>query len=177
MAAKWGFVPDFARLDIIYNYGGIYLDTDVELLKPLDALLHCDMYCGFESNSRINLGAGFGAVKGHPLVKKMADFYASLNFINADGSLNLTASPVYQTASLKDFGFEINNKYQVKDGVVLYPSEVFSPRDFYNAFNRVTDRTFSVHNFNASWKESGEKLRAESAGRELREILMRSSRL
>ena len=70
-AKKWGFVPDYARLDIIYNYGGIYLDTDVELLKSLDEILDCEGFFGFESENLVNLGLGFGAVKGNEIIRDM----------------------------------------------------------------------------------------------------------
>ncbi len=61
---KWGFVPDYARFDIIYNEGGIYMDTDVEILKPLDNLLSLHGFMGFEEGNYINGGIGFGAEKG-----------------------------------------------------------------------------------------------------------------
>ncbi|MCL1867213.1 MAG: hypothetical protein FWF82_07380, partial [Oscillospiraceae bacterium] len=157
---KWGFVPDCVRLDIIYNHGGVYLDTDVELLKPLDALLYSDMFCGFETNHSVNLGLGFGAVKRHPLVKQMSDVYESLNFVNADGSLNLTASPVYQTKSLKDFGFDINNRFQNIDGCVLYPTEVLCPVYITDS---VTDKSHSIHRYDTSWIDGGKRNQRDSA--------------
>ena len=109
---KWGFVPDYARLDVIYTYGGIYLDTDVEVIRPLDELLKCDMFCGFESSYNVNFGQGFGAVKQHPIIKKMLELYDELEFKNLDGTLNLIPSPVYQTRSLCELGLRKNGKVQ-----------------------------------------------------------------
>ncbi len=74
-AKKWAFVTDYARLDIIYKHGGIYLDTDVELLKPLDELLKYKGFFGFEEMGMVNTGVGFGAEKGNLLVKQMRDDY------------------------------------------------------------------------------------------------------
>ncbi|UOX68338.1 glycosyltransferase [Enterocloster bolteae] len=65
-----GFVSDYARLDVIYNYGGFYLDTDVELIKTLDGLRGNSMYCGFENNHFVSFGIGYGAIRGHRIIKK-----------------------------------------------------------------------------------------------------------
>ena len=86
-AKKWGFVPDYARLDILYNEGGIYLDTDVELIKGLDDLLDNKAYMGFEDKERISPGLGIGAEKHNPTKKKiMDDIYEDRRFKKADGS-------------------------------------------------------------------------------------------
>ncbi|MCH1948747.1 hypothetical protein MCJ35_05995 [Enterocloster sp. OA13] len=150
-AQKWGFVPDFARLDIIYNHGGIYLDTDVELIKSLDVLRKNEMYCGFEDNHYVNLGLGFGAVKGHGLIKRMLDMYDDLIFDIRCG--NPTASPVYQTQVLSEEGIQINNTFQRMENVTVYPSEVLSPIGFRRIGSGVTRNTVSIHHYDASWVE------------------------
>ena len=71
---KWGFVPDYARLDIIYNEGGIYLDTDVELITNPDRLLNDSMFCGFNGYGMIALGLGFGAEKGNELIRELRNY-------------------------------------------------------------------------------------------------------
>lgn len=116
---KYGFVPDYARLDIIHQHGGIYLDTDVELIRSLDELLPYECYCGFEDKHYIALGLGFGAAKGNPLIQKMMETYENLDFVK-DGVLNLTASPVYQTKIMQDEGFLLNGEYQEKTGLPYY---------------------------------------------------------
>ena len=78
---KFAFLTDYVRLDIIYNEGGIYLDTDVELLKNLDNLLDCDGYIGMEQIGTVNTGQGFGAIKGHPFIKENKEYYENNNFI------------------------------------------------------------------------------------------------
>lgn len=164
-AKKWGFVPDYARLDIIYNHGGIYLDTDVELIRSLDGLLHNSMFCGFESGPVVNLGSAFGAVKGHEGIKKLMEPYEKAVFINEDGSLNLTPSPAYQTASMKELGFKIDGTYQIINDIALYPSEVFSPINYFKISNAFSKNTFSIHHYAATWfdqkmKETREKMEA-----------------
>jgi len=120
---KWGFVPDYARLDIIYKYGGIYLDTDVELIKGLDELLYQPGFAGFESEKNVALGLGFGAVAGLREIKEMRDMYNSLHFIKEDGGLNLTPSPHYQTAFLKKMGLKENGEYQRVGDFTIYPEK------------------------------------------------------
>ena len=95
-AKKWGFVPDYARLDIIYEYGGIYLDTDVEMLRSPDELLGQDGFMGFENTGDgeyfVNCGHGFGAVPHHEVIRKARDLYNVLSFLNEDGTPNLFTS-------------------------------------------------------------------------------------
>lgn len=153
-AKKWGFVPDFARLDIIYRYGGIYLDTDVELLKNIDRLLDDDFFCGFELNSKgatAALGLGFGAVKEHPLVRKLMSTYDTLHFIGQDGSLNLTPSPNYTSQTLVSCGFVLEDVTQRIGRDVVYASEVLSPLFFPTGEIVMTENTLSIHHYDASW--------------------------
>lgn len=153
---KWGFVPDYARLDIIYNEGGIYLDTDVELLAPLDRLLRDKMFCGFSCNFQISTGGGFGAIKGHFLIKELRDYYDNLSFYNTDGSMNLKTCYIYQHPVFLKHGFTLENSFQKKDEIVLYPSEVLSP-DMGLISSAYSDNTISIHHFDYSWATEKEK--------------------
>ena len=161
-AKKWGFVPDYARLDILYQYGGIYLDTDVELVKCLDDLLECKFYAGFESEKVIALGLGFGAEAGHPLLKEMMDDYDNYSFINEDGNLNLLPSPVIQTDLLLKKGliFDTGNIQCLNNETTIYPVRYFAPKN--GCFNRyiLTPDTYSIHRYAASWMTAGGRFRA-----------------
>lgn len=148
---KWAFVSDYARLDIIHEYGGIYLDTDVELLKNLDELLNDDMYCGFEQNNYINFGLGFGAVKGHRILKELLKVYDSMRFIQSDGSLNQTACAVYQLEALIRNGMKMENTYQRLKDVTVYPSECFAPIGLMGDGNYITEHTYSIHHYSSTW--------------------------
>lgn len=152
---KWGFVPDYARLDIIYNEGGIYLDTDVELLTPLDKVLNNEMFCGFQCNYQVNLGSGFGAVKHNDLIKELRDYYDNFSFIQDDGKMNLTTCYEYQHGILEKFGFSLENKYQDIKGHVVYPSEVLAPT--IGIKEHITDKTLSIHHLEYSWASEKEK--------------------
>lgn len=153
----WGFVPDVARLQIIYNHGGIYLDTDVELIKSLDPLLKNEAFIGFENQKMVNLGLGFGAEKGNIVIKKLLDDYNNLHFINDDGSLNRVASPAIQTKSLKELGLKSNGQKQVIKGLTVYPSEFFTGIDFNTGLSTKTEKTFSIHHYDGSWLSPEEK--------------------
>lgn len=155
---KWGFVSDCARLHIIYREGGIYLDTDVELLRSLDDLLCDEMFCHADSNTSINFGVGFGAVKGHELIKQLRDFYDNKEFINDDGSMDLRPCYMYQNPVLMKNGFVIKNGYQRNGKCVLYPSEVAAPTGLRGMENNFSDKTISVHHSELSWISEEERI-------------------
>lgn len=101
-AKKWAFVSDVARLWLVYTYGGIYMDTDVELLNNIDDLLEYKLFMSFESERGINTGLGFGAEKNNQLVKQILEDYKDKQFKLDDGKLNLTACPNYNTQVIVD---------------------------------------------------------------------------
>ena len=151
-AKKWGFVPDFARLDIIYQHGGIYLDTDVEIIKPFDSLLNSKGFAGFESPDYVNLGQGFAAEPGNMVIKKLLESYDELKFKNDDGSLNLVASPELNTGTLKEIGLIANGEKQtLEDCFTIYPSDCFCPKSINDGIIRKTKNTFSIHHFDSTW--------------------------
>lgn len=154
---KWGFVPDIARLDIIYKYGGIYLDTDVELVQNLDELLWQKGFAGFESKDYVNLGLGFGAIKRLPIIKEMLKQYEQIEFINEDGSLNLIASPIWQTDLLKKKGLITNGEYQIVDDLTIFPEKVLSAKNVYSRRIRLLPYTKSIHHYEGSWLDRESK--------------------
>lgn len=170
---KWAFVSDFARLDIIYQYGGIYLDTDVELIQNLDPLRYDDFFCGFEQNNYVNFGLGFGAVKGHPVLKNLLSKYKSMNFELPNGELNLTACAIYQSEEMVDQGFKIKNEYQFRNGMSLYPSEVFAPYDLLGLNDFVTQNTFSIHHYSSTWWDKKAEMSMEYLKTKLCEYIKR----
>ena len=149
---KWGFVPDYARLDIVNQYGGIYLDTDVEMLKPWDNLLNHKFFCGYESEKRIALGLGFGGVKNNKILIEMLKQYDKLSFYNENGSLNLVASPVYQTEIMKKYGLKCDGSFQESEDFVVYPAKYFAPINSFGIGNP-SDFSYSIHQYAASWCE------------------------
>lgn len=151
-AKKWGFVPDYARLDIIYNHGGIYLDTDVETVKSFDSLLDFTGFAGYETVEYVALGLGFGAEKNSPIIKEMMKTYEERHFLLDNGEYDMTPSPSLDTSSLKSQGFAIDGKYSVNDGFVLLPTDYLCPINFFtDNVLRKTDNTISIHHYAASW--------------------------
>ena len=172
---KWSFVSDYARLDVIYQYGGIYLDTDVELVKSLDDFLKYDMFCGFEGRDdlmdkygityeeSVNFGLGYGAIKRHPILESMLDYYEELSFYNEDGTLNFLACPAYQTEVLRQYGLTPNREFQQIQGCTVFPAEVFSPKSYLTGKIVQTPNTVSIHHFKVSWtSEADQKALKES---------------
>ena len=147
----WGFVPDYARLDIIYNEGGIYLDTDVELLKNLDELLKYDAFLGFQDNEHVSPGLGFGAVEHHEGIKKMRDIYIDKSFIDKKGKVDLLPSPSIITESLVKHGLIKNGQEQKIMGINILPTEVLCPKSVFTGDIIVTDKTISIHHFDGTW--------------------------
>jgi len=150
-AGKMGFVPDYARLDIVYNEGGIYLDCDLELLNGLDCMLHTGMFCGFTCYGMLNLGLGFGAVKGHRIIKELMDEYNDARFVREDGTLDLTACTWYENPVFERNGFSMNNTFQTIGDITLYPSEVLAPDGASGWANNYTKRTILRNNAMLSW--------------------------
>lgn len=147
----WAFVSDYARLDIIYENGGIYLDTDVEVLRNLDDLLYQEAYLGFESNLYVATGLGFGAKKNHPIIKELRDDYDSRVFKQEDGTFNLLGCPSYQTNRLKKHGLITNGQHQQIGNVTVYPASVLCSCSYPGKEVIVTPFSYTIHHYDASW--------------------------
>lgn len=160
-AKKWSFVSDYARLDIVYEYGGIYLDTDVELIRNIDELLYQSGFAGFQDDLRVATGLGFGAVPRLSIIKELRDQYENVNFVKANGDLNLIACPTYQTYFLESRGLKLNGEFQTIDELNIYPVTCFCGIMGLSGKKIITSNTFAVHHFDASWVdwEQNDKLK------------------
>ena len=148
---KWGFVPDYARLDIIHEHGGIYLDTDVELIRPIDDLLYQSAFAGIDFTKLVSLGLGFGAEAKSPVINKLREEYEPLRFVNEDGSLNLIAAPKVQQKSFEQLGYVCNGDYQIIEGMTIYPEKVLSGKCNYTGRIMPTEHTYMIHHYDGSW--------------------------
>ena len=152
---KWAFVSDYVRMDIVNEYGGIYLDTDVELLKNLDEMLKNDAFCGFESSRYVAYGLGFGARSHQPIVNEIKKYYDNTSFVLEDGTLNQVTCPVIQTEVMKKHGLICNGEFQVVEGMTVYPSRILcgmSPHSF--RIQRDLEYTYAIHHYTGSWLEN-----------------------
>lgn len=154
---KWGFVSDYARIDIIYHYGGIYLDTDVEIIKSWEDLRYQEAFMGKETSFRIALGLGFGSVQYYSLWKDLLDMYDRIYFVREDGTRNQVPCPELQNAVYLHKGFQNNGEYQRVGEAVVYPPAVLSPKDQFTGEIMLTPHTYSIHHFDGTWTDDRQK--------------------
>ncbi|TLS35774.1 glycosyltransferase family 32 protein [Pseudalkalibacillus caeni] len=148
---KFAFVSDFVRVKALYNYGGIYLDTDVELFKSFDDLLHHESFWGFEQENFIATST-IGAAKGNKLIKLFLDSYNNKNFIQEDGTIDSFTNVAILSDLLQKFGLKRNGEYQELSGIgAFYPQTYFSPYDYINCRKFLTSNTYAIHHFYKSW--------------------------
>ena len=176
LQGKWGFVPDYARLDILYHFGGIYMDTDVELVRNLDELLYQPAFCGVEKWGNVNTGGCCGAIKEHPMIKQMLDERETISFIREDGSLNLETCGVYETKPFIRAGMSINNQVQIVNGMTVYSSDYFHPYDYMSDELTMTENTFSIHHFNGGWLDDKARKQREKTQMQYQAVLERMGR-
>lgn len=156
-AGKWAFVADYARVDIVYHQGGIYLDTDVELISSLDMFLKYDFYAGFESVDFVSFGLGFGSIEGHLVLREILNYYDRLKFPDNDFGLSMVSCPRIQTDVLKKRGMVCNGENQVVGDCHIFSMEYFCPMSFRTGKMEITENTVSIHHFDMSWNSKGSK--------------------
>ena len=149
-AKKWAFVSDYVRLYALTTMGGIYMDTDVEVLKPLDSFLNNKAFSGFEYGEYIQT-AIMGSEKKIPLFEEFLKYYDNAIFINEDGTYNTKTNVQILTEILQNKGLVKNNAFQIIDGVALYPSEYFCPKSYFDGTINRTEKTHVIHHFDATW--------------------------
>ena len=167
---KFAFVTDVVRLYVLYHYGGIYMDTDVELLKNIDDFLQHEGFSGFESTTKIPTGL-MASTQHNALIKEWLEEYNGLHFIKDDGTLDLTTNVIRITNICLKHGFIPNGELQSVDGFEFFPTEYFCPKDLATGEINLTENTYSIHHFDASWLDEGvaliKKSRLDSWGFEL----------
>lgn len=154
-AKKYAFVSDYARFKILIEDGGIYLDTDVELLKPLDDLLDNHAFMGFEKSGSEITGVAPGLIIGtQPHAQFLDDMVACYNGISfCDEEGNQTAKTVvkYMTDYLVERGCVVEDRLQTVNGITLYPTEYFCPKDYESGVIHIGTNTYSVHHYDSTW--------------------------
>ena len=174
-AKKWAFVTDYVRLQVVYENGGIYMDTDVELRKKPDLLLDYSAYFGFEDGKYINTGLGFGAEKGNTMLQKLMDDYSDIAFLKEDGTMDTTPCPKRNTRVFLKHGLMQNNSRQILDGnILILPSTVLCPFDYQMNKTGNIKEAISIHWFSASWfsKEQKKAIKKEKRAKRIEYIRM-----
>lgn len=155
-AKKWAFVSDVARLYALVQHGGIYMDTDVEVLKPLDEFLSYEALSGFESKTQIPTGL-MACREGQPLFAELLHEYDDIHFLRKDGSCDVTTNVTRITNACLKYGLRLDNTLQTVNGFTLFPSDYFCPKDFETKITTITDNTYAIHHFDGSWLTEEDK--------------------
>ena len=155
-AKKWAFASDYARFKILYEQGGIYLDTDVEVIRSLEPILERGPYMGFEvdcsETTKGTVASGLG------LYRDILDSYEQDHFIKDDGSYDLTTVVDRVTDILREKGLRDVPGIQEVAGVRIYPSEYFCPKDPINSRLILTENSYSIHHYDGSWTTSKQRI-------------------
>lgn len=172
-AKKWAFVTDYVRLDVVYQNGGVYLDTDVQIIKKLDRFLKDIAFFGFQDEAGVATGLGFGAVKGSLILKDLMKDYEEAEFILKDGTFDDTPCPSRNLSVFLKYGLKQNGSEQILDGGThIYPMEFFCPMDFKTGIVKKTRNTATIHWFSASWHDEEERKRIENRRRNIKKDRM-----
>lgn len=161
-AKKWAFVSDYARFKILYEQGGVYFDTDVEVIKSFDDILEKGNFMGCENKvSAVNPGLGLAVAPGLGLIREILDDYEKDSFLNVDGTLDLTTIVTRTTNILKRHGLKDVNEIQTVADVNIYPVDYFCPIDMSSGKLIVTENTHSIHRYAGSWETKENKFRGK----------------
>lgn len=155
---KWAFVSDYARFDILYEHGGVYFDTDVELIRPINDILEKGQFMGMEDDrGSIASGLGLALDKGNKIAKEIIDSYRSRQFIQSNGFYDQTNVVSFVTDIFKEKGYIPENRIQNIEGITIYTKDYFCPLDYDTGELNITSNTRSIHHYISSWKNEREK--------------------
>lgn len=158
-AKKYAFVSDYARFKILYEHGGLYFDTDVEVIKPMADIVAKGPFMGIEIPATdkkpplVNPGLGLGANRGNPIYKKVLEYYNTLAFLNKDGTPNPVTVVTHTTKILVENGLQNTNDIQKVQDIWIYPVDYFNPLNDLTGKLEVTDNTRSIHWYTKTWEK------------------------
>lgn len=156
-AGRWAFVADYVRLAVLYEYGGIYLDTDVELLDDFDAFLEKNLIFGFETSRQIN-GAIILAEKKNRFIWDVLEVYRGLLFEGKDIVDTMIPIPYVLSKMVEQKGASLNGKTQTVDGITLFSRDYFYPLSFEGEGKCFTKNTIAIHQYAGSWSNNITKI-------------------
>lgn len=163
-AKKWAFVSDYARFWILYNYGGLYFDTDVEVLKNFQDLIDKGSFMGCEDvliNGKFPVAPGLGLAANSKIsiYKEILKYYENISFMYSEGNVETVVA--HTTRVLNEKGFLGNGDVEFIDGVTIYPAEYFCPMNPNTGDIKITENTCSIHHYTASWQSNYSKLKSK----------------
>lgn len=159
-AGKFAYVSDYARLKILYEHGGVYLDTDVEVIKSFDDILNVGPFFAFEKHTQglaedailVNVGLGFACEKGNPIIKEIMSYYETNHYLLPNGNVKQIPIVYIVTDVLKKHGLRISDKPILIDGnFTVYPWDYFCPMEYLSSKLEITNNTRTIHHYTATW--------------------------
>ena len=150
-AGKYAFAADVMRLLVLEQYGGVYFDTDVEVVRDISPLMNDEGFIGFENDMYVNSGQVIASVPHHPVVQAMIEEYKKMHFTNKDGTMNAVGCPRLNTDVMERFGLVRNGQEQIAAGFHVYPADFFNPVDSTTGKLTKTENTYSIHWYSMSW--------------------------
>lgn len=156
-AKKWAFVSDYARLYILYNEGGIYLDSDIEVLKSFNNLLENRAFTGFESKGVVAAWI-FGSEKNNPIFKEFMDYYSDRHFKKENGTYDMTPNTVPISKKCKEYGMKEENIQQKLKYITIYPEDYFCTKSIIDGKIRITENSYTIHHFGGGWQTTKGKI-------------------
>ncbi|MDO4188235.1 MAG: glycosyltransferase [Lachnospiraceae bacterium] len=164
---NWAFASDYARVDVLRRYGGVYMDLDVEMLRPIYDLIYNDAYMSFESLTRIECGSGMGAKAGNKIIDEICKSYENRPYYKADGSWDNSTCPVRYTEIIEKHGLKKDGCFQFVEDITIYPFEVLTGKSFDTGIIYKTDLSYTTHHHNGSWIPKGAKNAMENRYKEI----------
>lgn len=158
-AKKYAFVSDYVRVKVLYKYGGIYFDTDVELIKPIDDIIEKGAFMCFEDEDNVAPGLGMMFEPKHKFLKELLDIYEQLNLFEQQNTLKPKTIVFYTMEILKKYGLTKGTQIQKIEGIYLYPKEYFSPKHWRKFGTIITENTRAIHHFAGSWLTLGLRIK------------------
>lgn len=163
---KFAYVSDYARLKILYENGGVYFDTDVEVIRNMDDLMAKGPWMGVEKHTstpsaddQVAVGLGFAVEPHNPIIKEVMSFYENTHYIFPDGHMEqITIVPVV-TGVLRKHGMPAHVDRPTKvDGITIYPWDYFCPQEGFQ-YNEIecTDNTYTIHHYSATWMSKADR--------------------
>ena len=172
---KWAFASDYSRLDIIYKYGGIYLDMDVELKRDLTPLLGHKAFFSYDTINLVDLGAGFGSVKNNIFIKKLRSIYDEEMFYKDWEHLPKMAQPRIIRDVFIENEFRLTGDYEEKNGIVIYPRAYFAPEDCWTYIDHIKQGVeYGIHHYISGWRPSDFRVKSMNDHRRLQEIFSKN---
>lgn len=163
---KFAYVSDYARLKILYENGGVYFDTDVEVIRNMDEVMECGAWMGIEKHKNtpeaddmVNPGLGFAVEPHHPIIKEIMAFYENTHYIFPDGRMEQIPIVPITTNVLKKYGLKASADVPYDcGGIMIYPWEYFCPMEFLSNKIEITNKTYTIHHYSATWMSWKDKL-------------------